>query len=102
MRRAAKIDNIQPQIVQTFELAGFSVLLLAGVGKGCPDLLIANAWNRTALIEVKSGNARTKKSTKKRQDDFRSRWKGNVFTVRNVDDAVQVILELTKSTKGES
>lgn len=40
MRRAAKIDANQPEIISALEAAGCKVLSLAACGKGVPDLLV--------------------------------------------------------------
>jgi hypothetical protein len=40
MRRAAKIDANQPQIVEALRKAGATVHSLAAVGNGIPDLLV--------------------------------------------------------------
>ncbi|HJP47915.1 hypothetical protein [Acinetobacter venetianus] len=40
MRRAAKIDANQTEIVKALRKFGASVQSLASTGKGCPDLLV--------------------------------------------------------------
>ena len=54
MRRAAKVDNTQAEIVAWLRLSGASVQSLAAIGKGCPDLLIGykGAWY---VAECKTG-----------------------------------------------
>ena len=52
MRRAAKVDANHPAIVEA--LLSVTVHSLAGVGCGCPDLLVG-ANGRTYLVEVKDG-----------------------------------------------
>ena len=55
MRRAAKIDANHGEIVKALRsVSGVSVCSLAGVGCGCPDLLIG-ANGRTYLVEIKDG-----------------------------------------------
>ena len=39
MRRAAKIDLVQPEVVQALLDAGCTVQSMAPLGAGCPDLL---------------------------------------------------------------
>jgi hypothetical protein len=55
MRRAAKIDANQDEIVSALRSAGAIVQSLAAIGKGCPDLLIAFRGN-LFLLELKDGN----------------------------------------------
>lgn len=55
MRRAAKVDANQEQIVSALRVAGVLVLSMAALGKGVPDLLCAFR-GRLVLLEVKDGN----------------------------------------------
>lgn len=54
MRRAAKIDRNQPEIVQALRKAGATVQSLAACGDGVPDLLVG-FQRQTYLFEVKDG-----------------------------------------------
>lgn len=53
MRRAAKVDQTQEEIVVCLRLIGASVQLLHTVGKGCPDAAIGFK-GRTYLVEFKA------------------------------------------------
>ena len=58
MRRAAKLDANHGGIVEALlSVEGVSVHSLAGVGCGCPDLLVG-ARGLTYLVEVKDGEKR--------------------------------------------
>ena len=53
--RAARVDDNHAKIVTALRsVSGVSVHSLAGVGCGCPDLLIG-AKGKTYLVEVKDG-----------------------------------------------
>ncbi len=52
MRRAARVDANQSEIVAALRDAGASVTLLHQVGEGCPDLLIG-MHGVTGLVECK-------------------------------------------------
>ena len=53
MRRNAKVDANHFEIVAAFRKLGASVLSLANLGRGVPDLLVA--WcGVTMLVEVKA------------------------------------------------
>ena len=52
MRRRARTDRNQTEIVEALRAAGASVYSLAAVGDGIPDLL-CGFRGKTALIEVK-------------------------------------------------
>jgi hypothetical protein len=55
VRRAAKVDANQEQVVSALRAAGAIVQSLAPIGKGCPDLLCAFRGN-LFLLEVKDGS----------------------------------------------
>ena len=54
MRRAAKVDQSQEEIVVCLRLIGASVQSMAAIGKGCPDLLIGYKGN-WYVAECKTG-----------------------------------------------
>ena len=60
MRRAAKIDSVQPEIVDGLLARGYKLQSLASVGMGVPDLLVLTPRGNMRLLEVKSpGGTRT-------------------------------------------
>ena len=60
MRRAAKIDGNHTEIVKEFRgYPGVTVLSLAAIGKGVPDLLVAFR-GVTWLVEIKMGKGKEK------------------------------------------
>ena len=66
VRRAAKIDATQAEIVKTLKSHGCEVISLAGVGNGVPDLLVmecdAPGWGRLVLVECKTGTGKLRPS----------------------------------------
>lgn len=54
MRRAARIDANQPEIIRALMSVGAGVQSLAGIGCGCPDLLVTYG-GQNHLLEVKDG-----------------------------------------------
>jgi hypothetical protein len=91
MRKAAKIDANQKQIVAALRQAGCSVQSLATVGKGCPDLVVGRD-GKNFLIEVKDG-AKVPSAKKLTEDEKRwhQNWSGQVAIVEDVDQALQLI-----------
>ena len=83
MRRAAKIDANQAEIVAALERVGCTVLSLAPMGRGCPDLLVARGM-RTVLLEVKMPKGRLTPD----QVRFLSWWRGEWFIVDSIDAAL--------------
>lgn len=91
MRRAARTDRNQAEIVQALRDAGCSVLPLHAVGGGCPDLLVAR-HGVNYLIEVKDGSKPPSRRTlTPDQIEFFDTWRGEAAVVSNVDAALRVV-----------
>jgi len=86
MRRAAKVDAGQAEIVKALRKVGCSVLSLAAIGKGAPDILLGYK-GKNVLIEIK----RSKGKLNDQQEAFKSEWRGDLCVVRSVDEALMVI-----------
>jgi len=81
VRRAAKIDAPQVAIVQALRKAGCSVLSLAPVGHGCPDLLVRGRGDKLYLLEVKDGAlSPSHRQLTPLQVSFHARWPVSVVT----------------------
>ena len=92
MRRAARIDENQPELVkQLRSIPGCTVQPLHMVGKGCPDLLVG--WmGDNKLLEVK--NADMPPSQKHLTPDekrWHSQWAGQVAIVETFEDCLIVL-----------
>lgn len=91
MRRAAKIDDNQREIVSALRRVGCSVQSLAGVGKGVPDLVVGFR-KRNFLLEIKDGSkSPSKRKLTPDEQNFHSMWKGQVVIVETVADALKVV-----------
>lgn len=91
MRRAARRDANERQIIKFLERCGASVVQLDD--PSVPDLLIA--WGGVNLLcEIKT---KTGKLTPAQQHFF-STWKGQVSIVRSVSDAKQVLRSIHMPT----
>lgn len=92
MRRAAKIDANQTQIVEALRAVGATVQTLAAVGKGVPDLLVGYK-GQTLLLEVKDG--RKPPSERKLTEDqlvWHRNWNGGpLAVVDGVDSALRML-----------
>ena len=96
MRRAAKVDANQDQIVTALRAAGATVQSLAAVGKGVPDLLVG-FQSQTLLLEVKDGNKPP--SQRKLTEDqlkWHGAWKGGPLAVVDSPDAALRMLGVLK------
>jgi hypothetical protein len=96
VRRAAKVDANQAEIVKALRDAGCGVLDLSGVGDGCPDLLVHPptfpACRIGVLLEVKDGaKPPSARKLTPAQLKFHAAWKGYVFVVENIEQALQAV-----------
>ena len=91
MRRAAKVDANQKEIVDALRSAGASVVSTASMADGFPDLVVGFR-GENYLLEVKDGN---KPPSKQRltadQEVFFSSWKGSAQVVRDPQEALAAI-----------
>ena len=99
MKRAAKIDINQPEIVAAFRKVGFSVCVTSSQGKGFPDIVIgyesATKGRQTALIEIKNGLLPpSKRRLTEDEQRFHDNWKGEIFIIESVDQALELANEL--------
>jgi len=93
MRLRGRVDNNQPEIVKFLRKMGVSVLSLAPMGDGCPDLLVG-INGKNYLFEIK----KTKKSKlTKSEKIFQTNWKGQVQVVCNPESIFYLI---NKKIKG--
>ena len=86
MRRAAKVDANQTEIVDALRRVGASVQPLHMVGQGCPDLLVGY-FDRNFLLECKVGKGKLTDDQKTWHGD----WRGQAFIVRSPEEALAVI-----------
>jgi len=91
VRRAARVDENQPDIVRALRKTGICVQPLHAVGSGCPDLLCGYR-GRNILIEIKNpekpvGDQRLTPD----QVDWHAHWLGEVYVVMTAEEAINVI-----------
>jgi len=92
VRRRARTDRNQTEIVEALRAAGASVYSLAAVGDGIPDLL-CGFRGKTALIEVKdSQQPPSKRQLTPDQLDWHGSWRGGTLAVVcDVESALRVL-----------
>ena len=93
MRRAAKVDANQTEIVKALRQVGASVQSLAATGKGVPDLLVGFR-GKNLLLEVKDG-CKVKSARKLTPDqvEWHQSWRGHVAVVESAEQAIKVLGE---------
>lgn len=92
MRRAARIDRNQPEIVKALRQCGAHVTSLAAVGDGVPDLLVG-FQGRTVLVEVKDGSRPpSERQLTDEQIEWHAAWSGGrCVVVGSVGEALAAI-----------
>lgn len=81
-----RIDANHTKIVDSLRRCGCSVTSLADLGNGCPDLLVGFR-GENFLFEVKSDTGKTNRL----QNDWISRWNGQVAVIYSFDDAAAIL-----------
>ena len=89
--RAARIDSNQVEIVAALRALGCTVQSLAGVGQGCPDLLVGRN-GRNYLLEIKDGSKPPSARALTTQEIiWLTGWKGQAFVINNVEEAIAAV-----------
>lgn len=86
VRHAAKVDNNHGEIRDALRERGFTVSDFSHIGGGFPDLGVF-LDDRTVLLEVKSKRGKLTPA----QKAFHALWKGPLYVVRSVVEALAVI-----------
>jgi len=87
VRRAAKVDDNQPEIVEHLRSLGMSVCLLHTVGQGVPDIIVGYR-GINVLLEIKDG-AKPPSARRLTEDEavWHLDWRGQVATVKDKEQA---------------
>lgn len=97
MRRAAKIDANQPEIVEALRAIGCSVQSMAAIGCGCPDILVGVKAARGPIclvMEIKDGSKPpSRQQLTQDERDWFDNWRGQKIVVRSVDEALAAVRE---------
>lgn len=91
MRRAAKVDSNQKEIVESLRRHGATVLIVSQL-KNCFDILVGyNGVN--FIMEIKDGKLPpSKKRLTTGELEFKNKWKGgNYYVVESVEQAIEII-----------
>ena len=91
MRRAARVDANQREVVAALRGAGATVQPLHAVGEGCPDLLVGKD-GKNWLIEVKDGNKPpSAQKLTPQQEIWHRDWRGHRVVVNSPEAALGAI-----------
>lgn len=92
MRRAARLDANQKQIIDALNAAGACVLDMSRVGGGFPDLIVG-FQSKTILMEIKNPKtAYGRKGLNDNQLKWKESWIGGPYcVVDSIDSALRMI-----------
>lgn len=92
--RTTRRDANHNEIVAALKVMGCTVVDLAAVGGGAPDVL-CGYHGHNVLLEIKNPARKTKgdnaAKTMKKQAEFRAAWRGHVAVVFTVDEALREV-----------
>jgi hypothetical protein len=91
VRKRARTDDNQAEIVEALRGIGATITSIATLGGGVPDLLVGFR-GRNLLLEVKDG--RKPPSQRRLTDDelaWHLTWRGQAAVVIDVDEAIAIV-----------
>lgn len=87
MRRAARVDANQPEVVKAFRDLGWSVLIISQL-KNCCDLFVSKN-GRTIAVEVKDGTLPpSKRKLTPGEQEFMETWQGEYKIIESIEDVL--------------
>ena len=93
MRRIARVDRNQAEIVQALRSMGATVQHLHTIGKGCPDILVGFG-GKNYLMEIKDGSKPpSKQLLTPREIAWHQSWQGQVVVVNSESEALHILGE---------
>ena len=91
MRRAARVDGNQAEIVSALRQIGASVATCHAVGQGFPDICVGWQGN-TYLLEIKDpSKPKSDQKLTPSQIEWHASWRGHVAVVKTVREALEAI-----------
>jgi len=100
VRYANRTDDNQEALVKLWRKMGATVLILSGVGKGCPDVLLG-INGKNALVEIKDGSKTpSKQKLTPLEEEFHDSWRGHVCVIKNEQEAAQLIYNMRDRNGG--
>jgi Holliday junction resolvase len=91
VRRAARVDDNHAGIVAGLRQMGCSVLSLAPIGRGCPDMLVGFR-GVNLLIEVKDGaKSPSRRELTPDEVEFLVDWRGTAVVVKTLQEAIDMV-----------
>lgn len=90
MRRAARVDDNQPQLVKELRQLGATVEPTHTMGKGFPDLVVGFR-GVNYLLEVKDpAKSPSRRQLNEDQQKWHARWNGQAAVIETIDDFLAI------------
>ena len=96
MRRAARADINQPDIVKALRRGGASIWHTHTIGRGGPDIVIGYC-GVNVLAEIKRDE---REPLTLAEAQFHATWQGHIVTICNERDAVQLLEQIAFFRRG--
>lgn len=90
MRRAARADTNQPDIVRALRRGGASIWHTHTLGRGGPDIVVGYC-GVNVLTEIKRDE---REPLTPAEIKFHSTWQGRIVTIRNEREAEQLLEQI--------
>jgi hypothetical protein len=91
MRRDARTDVNQGNIVNALRDVGASVAVTSALGSGFPDIVVGFR-GVNYLMEIKDGSKPpSKRRLTPKEKEFHDLWRGSVVVVNDIDEALRAI-----------
>jgi hypothetical protein len=92
MRRAAKIDANQNEIVKETRRFGASVTITSQLGKGFPDVIVG--WKgKNYLWEIKDGSkCPSQRKLTPDEEEWHEAWQGQKAIIESTEQAIQFLI----------
>lgn len=88
MRRNARVDGNQPELVDGLRRCGFRVEVVSMLGQGRPDLIVGRRGH-LRWVEVKDpAKAPSKRRLTPDERAWHDKWPGYVITAETVEDVI--------------
>lgn len=91
MKRAARIDSNQTEIVEGLRKCGYSVAITSAVGNGFVDIIVGRPGSNI-LMEIKDPSQKpSKRRLTSDQVKFHTEWKGPIAVIETLEEALAVM-----------
>ncbi len=91
MRRAARTDANQTEIVEALRAVGATVAITSMIGDGFPDIVVGYR-GENYMIEIKDGSKPpSKQQLTPDEKKFHNIWRGKIDIVISVDEALEIV-----------